>query len=69
MTMRNMVEEFAPLDLLLITFPKYKIKGQSKYFYDTSDEDADFGEFANHMADKENEGSNNQTTEGTTNTN
>ena len=37
-------------------------------FDDTSDEEADFGEFV-HVANKEEEGSDNQITEETTNTN
>ena len=48
MTMKNMAEELAMLDALLILFQIYKNqKRPVEGFDDTSDEEVDLGEYAN----------------------
>ena len=64
MMMRNKAKELASLDPLLITLQRRPTSG----YYDSSNEEVDFGEFAN-PCDKEVECSDNQTIGETMNTN
>ena len=70
MTMRNKVEELAPLDPLLSIFQKYEIKeGKPQDLMTLYMRMLTLVNLRIHMVDKEKEGSGNQTTEATANTN
>ena len=69
MMMKNMAEELAPLDLLLIPFQIYKIKGGQSQDLMTIQMRPTWVNIQIHVVDKEVENSGNQTIEETMNTN